>query len=307
LLKDFKTQHDNLLVLEAGNFCFSSPHFSEQRLQNKLPRARFIAEMYNELPYDVVNIGLYELTGGTGFLNHLKKRADKYKIISANIYNADTQKLILPAYHIKKIGNKKFGIVGITSQSQREIAGIDIKNPLKAAEQQAKYLKSIKKVDYIVLLAALDNNDYSDLIQLDIPVDIVLMALPTGRSRYLTENKAKLIARSGREGKYIGFLSATIKDTEKGLSDISYASYKKSFVERRIKNYEKSAGDQPIEEYLADKDRMKRLYNNLVVTRNDLTKRIEKAVNPVDFDLIPVEPGKNKDKKVEAAIKRFEK
>lgn len=294
------------MVLEAGNFSLSSPNLSGERLKNRLIKSRFIVKTYNLLPYDVVNVGLNEVTGGLDFMKYIKKTARKYEPISANIMESKTQKPFFKPYYVKKVGGKKIGVIGLSSDPGKKLPGIEIKDPIETLNKNIVQLEFVKKVDFVVLLAALNQKDYERLKEVKIPVDLALMALHRGRSRYLSEIQGKIIARAGTEGKYIGMVSAKVKDFDKKLSDISRSAYKKSFIEGRLKSYERSAGDKSLDEYFADKPSARRLYNNMLNNRNKLEKEIESAVNPVDFKLIPVELTIPKKPDVQAAIDEFE-
>lgn len=258
------------------------------------------------MPYDVVNVGLNEVTGGLDFMKYIRETACEYDPISANIIDSETQKPFFKPYCIKKIDGKKIGVIGISSDPGKEIPGIEIIDPIETLNKNIVQLEFVEKVDLVVLLAALNQKDYERLKEVKIPVDLALMALHRGRSRYLTEIQGKIIARAGTEGKYVGLVSAKVKDFDENLNDISHSVYKKSFIERRLKQYERSAGDQPLDEYFADNPSAKRLYNNMLNNRNKLEKEIESAVNPVDFKLIPVELSLPKNPEVQSAIDEFE-
>jgi 2',3'-cyclic-nucleotide 2'-phosphodiesterase (5'-nucleotidase family) len=306
-LDSLKEAHDNLLILDAGNFAFSDSRLSKNQIQKEYKQANLIAEIYKIIPYDIVNLGPYDLSGGYQYLSHLKEMKRKFTIVSANIYDQQKQTPYYKPYEIIKYGKKRLGILGITSQPPKNIPNIDIKPPLEVLQSQLNQLKREEKVDYTVLLAALNREDYKQLKESNLSPDLILMAMPRGRSRYLANVKGKLIAKAGHEGKYVGLLSAKINDPEAALTDISFASYKKYFVKRRIKNYGNYTDGQPIEEYLSDNKRMRDMYEQLIAERDKMNQIIDSASNPVDFELIPVELSVEPKKIVEDKIREFQR
>ena len=142
--------------MDAGNLFFDRDEIEAKQLELKQETARLIVDIYNNLKYDAYNVGGHDFALGLDFLKELQAKA-RFTFISANVVDTLTGKPVFEPYKIVKVGNKNFGIIGVTSVWNEKYRGVGIADPIQTLN---KYLPALrKKADYIIVLAALTAGD----------------------------------------------------------------------------------------------------------------------------------------------------
>ena len=255
----------------------------ENMLVRKKETALFLIDSYNDLGYQVYNVGGNDLAAGLQFVKKAEKIA-KFNFISANITDSTNSQLLFKPYKIIKSGNKKFGIIGITSKPKYNVSGVKITEPLYALN---KYLSELKKrSDYIIVLAAINNIDETKIINSKTSIDFLLCASTYRFSKTLDFANSMYIARCGNIGKYIGVISMNIIKEGLPLENVSKINNQLSYTEKRLKSYAKDMGDKTYDEYYADRPSILNVIHSLQRHEKELKKQKGKIINALDYELV---------------------
>ena len=87
-------------MLDAGDMFFSTKNLNKNNIESERYRANVMLEAYQNIGYDAINIGNYELLSGLEFLKSID---EKYSIpfLSANLKDSKTGELLfLSLIHI---------------------------------------------------------------------------------------------------------------------------------------------------------------------------------------------------------------
>jgi len=255
-------------------------------LNQHLESGEFIVQAYNSLGYHAVNLGGNDFLGGREFLQELKKLA-KFSFVSANVVDSQTRTLMFAPYKILRVKNKRIGIIGITSKPQYKAEGLDFNDPKAALE---KYLPELKKqTDYIIVLAALNQKDETRLTEIGSDVDFMLMSATFRYLRNLETVNGIHVARVGFIGKYIGFINATIDQPNKPIEDISKVRFQLDYTTERLQSFANEAKGKPFEEFYKDRQSVLDIIKSLQQREQELKRQKSLVVNPIEFELIPMD------------------
>ena len=131
-----KREGKKVLLLDTGNLLFRKPLQTETKRRDALLRVDLLIQSYNEMGYDVVNVGEKDLTIGLQFLSDVGQKA-KFSLISANLVDKKTGKCVLRPYVVKEIAGLKIGIMGLMD---------DQFNPIHALLFSSRYSSKISPI-----------------------------------------------------------------------------------------------------------------------------------------------------------------
>ena len=152
-IKDVRSKHNNVLVIDAGDFNQGTPYYN-------LFQGELEIELMNAIDYDVVCLGNHEFDNGQF---HLAKRLEKLKmpIVCANYdFTSTPLKDIVKPYSIVKKGDYKIGIIGCLVNLDGfvmtdYIKNMVYKNPYETVDKYAKMLKEDESCDIVIALSHL--------------------------------------------------------------------------------------------------------------------------------------------------------
>ncbi|MGA9348716.1 MAG: hypothetical protein WBW48_07930 [Anaerolineae bacterium] len=188
-------------------------------------QGQVIVEAMNLLGYDAMVLGDQDFGLGLDVLRQRMEEAN-FPILSANVVIAGTEQLFTTPYVIKKIGDHKAAIIGLTNQEAAQAAGeaIVVLSPLEALEQLMD--KVSKEADIIIVLSHLGMGVDLQMASEVKGIDLIV----GGQSRDVLnpplwdEASGTLIAQAGYQGRWIGVVSLDID------SQGTVASYKGEVV-----------------------------------------------------------------------------
>ncbi len=175
-LKTVKEEVKHLLVLDAGDALvvgyFSEPRGREQARR----RAEFVLKLYETLGYHALNIGDTDLGLGVGYLKDLQKKST-IPFLSANLKEKKTGKPFFKPYLIKEVEGIQIGILGLVTADispsiQKELKDYFIDNPVKAAAETVRHIKS--SCDHVIVLAHLSTLEIESLVRDVQPISIII-------------------------------------------------------------------------------------------------------------------------------------
>lgn len=220
-IKQIRSQHKNVLLLDAGDFSQGTPFFN-------LYKGNVEIELMNALNYDAACIGNHEFDNGQQELARRINNA-KFPIVCANydLTKSPLQKCVKP-YTIIEKGGKKIGIIGfilnvkgIISPSNFET--IKYKNPIPIADSLAKMLKQEQHVDLVIALTHNGFNEGSPSNPGDLRIaketkyiDIIVggHSHTPLEDKYIVKNKDNqevIVLQDGEKGDYVGRLDIWFK------------------------------------------------------------------------------------------------
>jgi hypothetical protein len=171
-----KKEGRKILLLDTGNLFFRKPLQTETKRKDALLRADILVHSYNEMGYEVVNIGEKDLMMGSRFLADLTQKA-KFQMVSANLVEKKNQATLFKPYVIKEMVGLKIGIFGLLDDSftpaiQEKDPNLMILDPLLTSKTVTKHLR--EQCDLIILLSQLGESRDRRLARENSQIDFIL-------------------------------------------------------------------------------------------------------------------------------------
>jgi 2',3'-cyclic-nucleotide 2'-phosphodiesterase (5'-nucleotidase family) len=190
-----------LLKVDSGNLLFKSRK-TQSKTKPDMLTAETIQQAYNTMGYDAVAVSESDLNAGKVFFE--KSEKIKFPWISANIFDASGKMLFKP-FIVKKIGEIRVGIIGLTGSGTPGNGSIVINGWEKSLRLQLPNL--ISRTDMIILLSNLTLSENSAIVKAFPEVDLIFTANKSQGNlpAYIAGNT--LIAQTQSRGKYLGKLS----------------------------------------------------------------------------------------------------
>ncbi|MEJ8545760.1 bifunctional metallophosphatase/5'-nucleotidase [Brevibacillus borstelensis] len=148
LLKDWREENDNFLLLDAGDTFQGTVYVNQFQGESVVP-------ILNYLGYNVMAAGNHEFDFGYEQLLKLRDML-KHPVISGNVFKADGKELLVPTFKAE-IGGKKFAFVGFVAEDTpilthpNNVKGLTFKNPVEVAKVVVPQLK--KEVDHVIVVS----------------------------------------------------------------------------------------------------------------------------------------------------------
>jgi len=190
-------QYGQVVVVDNGGFFPEAP--------NEQDVAWFVMDAMKLLGTEAVGIADRDLKYGYAWLRSQQKRTG-LALVSANLIDKKSGKPAFAAYTIKKIGNAKVDIFGLTSDK------VDLgpaRDSLKAEDPLVAAKKAIADLHkngatVVVLLSQLGKVESEDLVTALTGIDVVI----TGRNVPLIQKgrmiKNTIVNYGGEQGQYMG-------------------------------------------------------------------------------------------------------
>ena len=96
-INEIRTSDSNPLIVDAGDFFFSTKKINTGNKQSEKIRAESILKGYEKIGYDILNVGEYETLVGLPFLKMMSEKVS-VPFISANLKDKSTNQLIFDPY-----------------------------------------------------------------------------------------------------------------------------------------------------------------------------------------------------------------
>ncbi len=209
-------QHENVLLLDAGNTLYSYEGSTDGA------RAKVIFEVTAQLGTKAMAVGVNELAQGVDALQALAK-GSSMKLLSANLRREG--KPVFESGAVFEQGGVKVGVVGLTGPVSF-LPGVEAADTLVAAKEA---LQRLGPRDVTVVLAAIPYSDAARVAR-ELPVDIVIQS---GDARGLiapqreTESAA-LVLSAGQRGQAVGRAVVTLNGKRTPLADLTVVERERS-------------------------------------------------------------------------------
>lgn len=205
--------------MDSGDLLNEDEEIPESAAQASKIKAELIAQIYNKIGVDAVNIGELDLALGVNYLKELAKKQN-FPFVSANLVDAKGVP-IFKRYVIKKVNGKNvgiFGIIGDTSEMSAKVSEISkgtatVQDALKAAETVVKELTG--KVDYMIALTHQGTNRDWVIARRVQGIDLVVGGHDKQKTTDPNEADKTLIVQAGEKNQYQGMLEVAMDGSKK--------------------------------------------------------------------------------------------
>ncbi|HYO66128.1 MAG TPA: 5'-nucleotidase [Archangium sp.] len=163
-----------LVLMDAGNALFREPGRQEGDILRQ--RAELVLEQMEAQGTAAMAVGERDLSQGLPYLQKAT-RGRKMKLLSANLVDK-TGKAPFAATLVLEAGGLKVGVVGVSPEgTPAGEPGLKGKPPVESALAEARKLRKTKKVDVVVVLAAVPYQEAVKLaLQAEDAVDFVVQS-----------------------------------------------------------------------------------------------------------------------------------
>jgi hypothetical protein len=214
-----KKEGRKILLLDTGNLFFRKPPQTETKRRDSLLRVDLLIHSYNEMGYDVVNVGEKDLMMGVKFLSEVSPKA-KFSFVSTNLVNEKTGKCVFKPYVIKEVAGLRVGILGVLDDQfkltfQEEDPGLNIIDPISALKATLKGLREY--CDFIIVLSQLGESKDKKLARENRDIDLILGGGGESKRVVTERENGTAIYRLQPRGGYLGRVDYSLSDTKRPI------------------------------------------------------------------------------------------
>ena len=284
-INEIRTSDSNPLIVDAGDFFFSTKKINIGNKQSEKIRAESILKGYEKIGYDILNVGEYETLVGLPFLRRMSEKVS-IPFISANLKDKSTNQLIFDPYKIINRNNLTIAFIGLTNNLADTSSTILMDDYLESGR---KYIKEVSsKSDMIVLLVNADRSTQSELVDAFPKVDFIITSGSTNMSRESSPQKegGPYLYSCGKQGKYLLKVDMNIKDSKKPIIDVSHHKKNLVSIDKRFTRLQKKDPSKTLEEIYADQSNVLSLIEKYRNELSESKKIIETAINTIEYKTI---------------------
>ena len=214
-----KKEGRKILLFDTGNFLFRKPPQAETKRRDALLRANLLIHSYNEMGYDVINVGEKDLTTGVKFLFEVSPSV-KFSFVSTNLVDKKTGRHVFKPYAIKEIAGLRVGVLGLLDDQfnptlQEKDPGLNVTEPVAALKAAMKGLREY--CDLIVVLSQLGESKDKKLAREAHDIDLILGGGGESRRVVMERENGTAIYRLEPRGGYLGRVDYSLSDTKRPI------------------------------------------------------------------------------------------
>jgi hypothetical protein len=229
-----KREGREILLLDTGNLLFRKPPQTETKRRDAFLRVDLLVQSYNEMGYDVVNVGEKDLLMGFKFLSEMSPKA-RFSFISTNLVDKKTGKCVFKPYAVKEIAGFRIGILGLLDDQfnptlREKDPGLNIFEPFSALKATIKGLREY--CDLIVVLSQLGESKDKKLAGEDREIDLILGGGGESKRVVMERVNGTAIYRLEPRGGYLGRVDYSLTDTKRPIKFTMSAEREE--VERKL-------------------------------------------------------------------------
>ena len=281
IIDQLNEQGKNLLILDAGDLFFKKNIVdSGISMETAKVNAEVIMKSFNKMGCDAFSPGSKDFASGLDYLMELERKSS-FPYISSNLVD-DKNNLLFDSHIIKKINGKRIGIIGLSSNFENKVEGLNILNPISSLNYIISEIES--KTDIIILLFNGSNEDIKEIYSNNFPIDLIIRSRATTRSNDGGNKIPTYVA--GDRGKYLYQFDMNLVDESYPFIDTEWCNNTINRMEARLNKMKK--GDLNIDLnnlYKDDLSTLNRIKNYETQIEN-ANQRLENAVNIISFKKI---------------------
>jgi len=260
-----------------------------------------MVEAYQNIGYDAINIGNYELLSGLEFLKSVDEKCS-IPFLSANLKDAKTGELLFEPYIIIKRNGLSIGVIGVTNMKPDTLKSVEATDFVEAGNKIISRIRN--QVDLIAVMANVNRKDQQELSTSFSNADFIFTSGSTNMTRKNSPQKERgpYIYSFGKQGKYLSVLNTDIKNSNQELVDVSSYQNKIRSINKRFDRLQKKDPEKSLEDIYSSQANVLRLIDQY---RQDLAKAeisIKEAVNTLNFETIALSRAVKDDKEVLAFV-----
>jgi hypothetical protein len=214
-----KREGRQILLLDTGNLLFRKPPQTETKRRDAFLRVDLLIQSYNEMGYDVVNVGEKDLMMGLKFLSEMSQKA-RFSFISTNLVDKKTGKPVFKPYVVKEIAGLRVGILGLLDDQfnptlREKDPGLSIIEPFSALKSAMKGLREY--CDLIVVLSQLGELKDKRLAGQNRGIDLILGGGGESKRVVMERVNGTAIYRLEPRGGYLGRVDYSLTDIKRPI------------------------------------------------------------------------------------------
>jgi len=208
-----------ILLFDTGNLFFRKPPQTETKRRDALLRVDLLIHSYNEMGYDVVNVGEKDLMMGVKFLSEVRPKA-KFSLVSTNLVDKKTGNCIFKPYVLKEVVGLKVAVLGLLDDQfnptlQEKDPGFSIIEPLSALKAAMKGLREY--CDFVIVLSQLGESKDKKLARENRDIDLILGGGGESKRAVTERENGTAICRLEPRGGYLGRVDYSLSDTKRPI------------------------------------------------------------------------------------------
>ena len=296
-LKDNKI---NPIIIDAGDALFAQPQYSLLNLPGVKYKAKAFLEGYEKVGCDALNIGVYDLAAGYGFLKSLEKNST-IPFISANLREKETGILAFKPYVVIERNKLKIGIIGVTDNLPQAVNDLYKENYLSTGQKLINNLR--EKVDILVMLVNGNINEKNAILESFKDADYVYLSKEVSNTRSTVPEREgyPILYTFGIGGKYLAEVKTIIKNNKEPIADVSSYQTRLSSIVRQLIRLKTTEGNQTVEEKYAANPIVLTQIENYEKQVKELEDSISKVVNTSEINIVALP----KNMKFDAEMQKF--
>ncbi len=211
-VKKIRLENPDTLFLDAGDTFHGQPLINISRGQNLVP-------IINAMGYNAMSPGNHDFDYGSKQLQKLAPQLN-FSVLSANVVDAKTGKLLFAPYKIFDLNGLKVGVFGLTTpetafkSNPSGVKNVHFLNPITVAKKMVRELRP--KCDIIVAIMHMGVDPNSRFTSKKIAQNVKgINVIIDGHSHTVLEHGIRvgntLIAQTGYYDHYLGLVKLTIK------------------------------------------------------------------------------------------------
>jgi len=214
-IKAAKASAQYFLLLDAGNSL--SNEFTTTAEVPVANGGKTAVEILNRLGYDAVALGDLDLHMGRTALQERLAELKGVEMVSANVTDKATGKLLVKPYVVKELGGHRIALIGITAPVKDD-PDFAVAPPLDAARE---YVGKAKAEADIIILLSNAGAEANKTIAAQVPdIDLIISGGPDQLDQPAQPTPNSLVVQadlssSGHAGRYIAKLQATFDPSGK--------------------------------------------------------------------------------------------
>ncbi len=202
LIDKLRSQHGNILLLDAGDIFQGTPYFNHFGGHLEL-------ELMSKMGYDAATMGNHDFDNGmNGFVDAQKKANFPFLCSNYDFSNTLLNGKTKP-HHVFKRNGLRIGVFGLGVEldglvDKRLCEGVIYNDPIKEAERMSSFLRNEKKCNMVICLSHLGYEyDRKKVCDLDLGASVSGIDLIVGGHTHTFLDKPTLIRKSERKTTYI--------------------------------------------------------------------------------------------------------
>jgi len=207
------------LTVDSGGLLFDQPTLLAGREGQAKASAAAIVKAYGLMGYDAVGISANDLAAGLAYLKKVSQQS-RFPWLSANLVNTTDRKPLFTPFIIRKIGQIRIGIIGITGSAALAADTTGEATILPWQQVLPDLAESLtSRCDLLLLLSSLPDEANRRIAESLSGIHIILQA-GSGSANMMPEQVGNtLLTHTGRQGKYIGRLQLDWKPSKRWGKD----------------------------------------------------------------------------------------